>query len=665
MSSLKVRRFHVHGDNIVECERTLRLLQEATGAKDTTGPTASACCPTYRLQANDGTLYDVTFLPGYSRWKADILDLMRARGGTLREAADAILSEVSATAETPLLAIEYCGALPAGNQAWQRAGRAYSFARARIPYVYVAELGGFELGDDRTAKAARYPNPAVPFSYLEGGGKNGVHPIAVFIPSPGADADTHDIYEPIYGQQELLQLIKACLAGAGTSFVREALNRKTISLVKLLSANRKRADGISPAQWEEAHKAMLSGTPLVTYLEKNAKVAWQKKASIPLTATATQAMQLANKFGIGLTSSSLPMCVIPAAVRPRFGLELAQTYGSFPASFATWLGASRPLTICWIMGFKPRGDDARPDRGLPALARMLVGDTCDLMCFVYGPAKAATWPKLKTDPVGLATMNGLWEAIMATSDALLVDSTTATGLSPRAFLKAHWAANEVKADATILVPPVPEKIGENDVDTVLHTVLAPILHNSTFEGMCNPPGGDWSGMSLVHPDQKKELRWLTLPRVSGEDSKRPDHLIQFTEGAQKDLVLLIESKDQAAAVEDGIGPRLKQYLRYLLTTDASIEKPLGTEERWTRSKTRINAERFRLATAAAYVYRSGRELKAVAARADVDLVVAAQFTPDGTSCRLHVLALTPIGKEIAALLGKFAKGVYPVSVLLS
>ncbi|MGA2268667.1 MAG: hypothetical protein ABSH44_09380 [Bryobacteraceae bacterium] len=618
----------------------------------------------YRLQDEDGTIYEVTFLPGYGRWKADILDLIRARGGNLREAADAILAEVTPAGEEPLLAIEYCGALPAGNQAWQRAGRAYSFARARIPYVYVAELGGFELSADRTTKAARYPNPAVPFSYLGDGGKKGVHPIAVFVPSPGAGTATHDIYEPIYGQRELLQLIKACIAGSGTSVVREALNQKTVSLVKLLSANRKRADGLTPEQWEEAYRAIRSGGSLIAYLEDRARIAWRKKVSIPLTATATAAMQLANKYGIGLSSSSLPICVIPAAVKSRFASDLEKIYGTLPDGFRDWLVRARPLTICWVMGFKPRGDDARPDRGLPALARMLVGDACDLMCFVYGPAKQATWPRLLTDAADLARTNGLWEAIMATSDALLVDSSTAAGLSPRAFLKAHWARNHMRKDTTIVVPAIPEKIGENDVDTVLHTVLARIQHKIAFEGMCNPPGGDWSGMSLIHPDEKKELRWLTLPRVSGEDSKRPDHLIQFVKGPEKDLVLLIESKDQAGAVENEIGPRLKRYFEYLLATEPSIERPPGTDDRWARSTTRISAHKFHLATAAAYVYRADRELKSVAARAQVDLVIAAQFSPDGVRCCLHGLALTGIGKQVLALLSTLPRGQYPVTVLV-
>ena len=58
-------------------------------------------------------------------------------------------------------------AATAENQAWQRSGRGYSAGMSKIPYLYVAEIGGFELDTNtRERKAARLPNATVPFSYL-------------------------------------------------------------------------------------------------------------------------------------------------------------------------------------------------------------------------------------------------------------------------------------------------------------------------------------------------------------------------------------------------------------------------------------------------------------------------------------------------------------------
>lgn len=111
---------HLHGDNIVECERTVTLIRRALAdiTRGLRGPYGPPVCPSYDLILDgiDPPLA-LTLYPGFGRWNHDILDLIRRRGGTLREAADVIITGVVNGNETPLLAIEYCGALPAGNQA--------------------------------------------------------------------------------------------------------------------------------------------------------------------------------------------------------------------------------------------------------------------------------------------------------------------------------------------------------------------------------------------------------------------------------------------------------------------------------------------------------------------------------------------------------------------
>jgi hypothetical protein len=113
---------------------------------DVAGPILSVTCPVYIVTLPDSEL-QFQFLPGYGerRWNQDVLGFVKRAGGRLREAADAIITRIKDGSESAVAAIEFCGALPAGNQAWQRQGRAFSFAHAGIPYFYVAELGGFEL----------------------------------------------------------------------------------------------------------------------------------------------------------------------------------------------------------------------------------------------------------------------------------------------------------------------------------------------------------------------------------------------------------------------------------------------------------------------------------------------------------------------------------------
>lgn len=110
--------FHIHGDNIVECERTLELIQYALSdlIAATAGPSGSAVCPEFSISLRNAepTLRFI-FYPGFGRWNQDILSLVRQQGGPLREAPDVVISRVGPKGEVPALAIEFSMALPAGN----------------------------------------------------------------------------------------------------------------------------------------------------------------------------------------------------------------------------------------------------------------------------------------------------------------------------------------------------------------------------------------------------------------------------------------------------------------------------------------------------------------------------------------------------------------------
>ena len=99
--------FHIHGDNIVECERTVALIRHALADITTNfrGPYGRPVCPSYKLELKgiDSPLL-LTLYPGFGRdrWNYDILELIRRRGGTLREAADVIITGVAHDNETPL-----------------------------------------------------------------------------------------------------------------------------------------------------------------------------------------------------------------------------------------------------------------------------------------------------------------------------------------------------------------------------------------------------------------------------------------------------------------------------------------------------------------------------------------------------------------------------------
>lgn len=134
--SLKKKTFNIHGDNIVECVRAFDYIVSGLGdlVRQVIGPSVSVTCPIYTLTL-EGQELVFQFLPGYGhlRWNQDVLAFVKRSGGRLREAADAIVTLIQDGEEQPVAAIEFCGALPAGNQAWQRQGRAFSFAHAEVP----------------------------------------------------------------------------------------------------------------------------------------------------------------------------------------------------------------------------------------------------------------------------------------------------------------------------------------------------------------------------------------------------------------------------------------------------------------------------------------------------------------------------------------------------
>lgn len=639
---------HIHGDNIVECERALVLIKEAFGAETSAGPDMSATCPVFKLRCEE---YEkeitCTFYPGFGRWHHDILSSIRDMGGTLREAADVIVTGVKDNAEIPLFAIEFCGALPAGNQAWQRSGRAFSFGAAKVPYLYVSELGGFELDGNRVRKAPRTPNPAVPFSYIAYSKERDTPVFPVFLTAPGADEASRTAYADEFADKELRDLVRARILDADDSQIFDRLQKKVLSFVEKKANSSRAGETLSSSQWAEAFENLSPTNRLPEYLINNVQQPWSKTAYIAaLTDRAKELMSLGSKLGIGLTSTKLPMSLVSADRRAEFAEKIEYLYGALSQEFLSFLNKPEPLAVCWVNGFKPKGDDARPDRGLPPLTRMLIGPEHDLLTVVYGPAPPSTWKLLDQDPGTLITRNGLWEVILETSDAILAESSTDSD-SKKGYTRSHWRADlpEVKLQP-FLVPPQPTRLGENDVDTVLHLLLAHLLGGDVFEGMCNPPGGDWSGVSILDSDRRNQLRWISLPRVSGPDTKRPDHVFQFFPTQGGPVVLSVESKETPRTLEDGIGPRLTAYLHYLFGSPASIQADLVGGE-WSHSTATVRLSDFRFASAGAFVGTSDAEVEAAVSRANTDLCFSVVFEGEGERCTIDVIASTPIGQEVA------------------
>lgn len=433
----------------------------------------------------------------------------------MREATDTYITKVLKDTKTEelLLAIEFCNALPAGNNAWQRNGRAVTCAEIGVPYFYFAEIGGVELDGDRKVKAPRFPNPIVPFSYLTSSKSLNVVCVPIYEAHPAITNELRKKFMHIFGKDASLNLLKSIIEQSQTDNAMDVLIEKGTTLVKILSNDRKRVDTFRALEWEEFLK-ISSGQKKAEWIKKHPnKQIWRKKSSDKVNVTDTfktllRKTQELNLLSIGATE--IPICLVANGNVKRFASLLKEIY---PADKINELAnviekKNKPLIIVWVTGFKPRGDDSRPDRGLVPLARMLFGNDIDILTIVFGPAGKQTWKTFNENPTKLVTSNGLWQAILNLSNYVLADSATSEYGVLTNVINRNLERKNVKVIFNSAKPS--GNYGEHDVDTAIHTLFSRQISSNIFESMCNPPGGDWSGISYFDFSDKTEYRWTSL-----------------------------------------------------------------------------------------------------------------------------------------------------------
>lgn len=164
--------FRVYGDNILECLHFVSWLDDAESSGfRTVGQVGALDRPVivYEWAQRAGSTYAFQLCPYYggtgrqSHWANDPLE------DTFSEKVDVAVTRVldGGTETKPVLAIEFCDAIQAGNQAWQRFRRAYSAATAGLPYFYVLPIIGWERDSAGiTLKGARYQNAQIALGQL-------------------------------------------------------------------------------------------------------------------------------------------------------------------------------------------------------------------------------------------------------------------------------------------------------------------------------------------------------------------------------------------------------------------------------------------------------------------------------------------------------------------
>ena len=616
------RNLRIHGDNIVECERTLKMIAEAYGStyKLLDSP---IYFPKYSITTPACT-FIIEMLSGHGRWSGlDVGDIIHKSGGKLRESADSYLTEVIDDKEIILLGIEYCSALPAGNNAWQRNGRALASVFANVSYLYYAEIGGIELDENRSPKAPRYPNPAVPFSYVSLSYDMKTVCLPVYRAHPSMTPGNMNIYRSALGYDDGLSFIRQTINGEDVSNSVASLTEKAIKMVEILSNSRKKNDTLKGERW----KKLLTSSDRAEWLTQNYREEWVKKSSdkVLVSQTFERMKSAIKRLGVvPITAKDLPFCVVPKRSLQTLKNWIKETYNGLDADFET----DKDLAIVWITGFKPRGDDSRPDRGLSPLCRMILGKDANIMAIVSGPGKQNTWQMLLRSPKALCESNGLFQAIFACCNYLFVDSATC---GKYIFMKtgASLTKNQNRISFQYIKNPVVDYF-EHDTDCGIHQILSSHNELGVYECFCNPPGGDWSGISFFRGNQ--EYKWTSLPRVS-EFSKRPDHIFQIERNGQ--LVFVpIESKGWGNDLEDNIGNRLKDYIRDLFKSEPTAYKA-NSQSDWRFFNGSIGNVRYQMIAVGAFLYKSEYELSIHLRRGNLDAVFAFEF---GTVSKLHFYA---------------------------
>lgn len=646
--------FRIHGDNIVECERIAKIIIDET---------EPATIKTYLISPST-IVKEITFiyhcktrmwklelLPGFNkagrrRWEGNIFDALRENGSFLEETPDAIITKVEEQKETILCAIEFCSALQAGNQAWQRSGRAFSTGRTGCPYLYIVDFVKYELDSStRERKALRFPNPAVPYSYISFSRQTNNFVAQVYVKSEEFDKTRdrllRDFNEDDFADKELAEFIVKTMMGFDTSTEEEAILRKNLNVVSFLAKSSRPNTNFTPYQWETLYETPDSS--IINYSLHESSFNFHKTITAKgHHGKSPEMLALIDDYSVGLASRDLPFGIIPANKRRNFVLELSRLYPSFDRNVIDKLiQGTKDLILCLIKGFKPRGDDNRPDRGILPLAVMLTGDDTEIMTYIYGPVIEENYNKLLKHPRQLAASNGLWKSILALSDYVALDvpilayhdRDEETLLDTSALKREYTCIHPSLYGLTRPVfPSIPKEYHEDDVDTGIHYLFAYLLQRICFEGMCNPPGGDWSGMSVI--DNGYEVRWLSLPRVSNEvDGKRPDHVLQIFGVAQRPILLAIESKEKAIDLESDVGNELINYIVNLMDYIPSVERKVRpTLGSWRQSEEQVDANGYIMISAAAYLKSAALSPDIVFSNSNCDML----FVMDPVECGWNI-----------------------------
>jgi hypothetical protein len=472
--------------------------------------------------------------------------------------------------------------------------------------------------------------------------------IPVYTTHPSISEELNNKFQRVFGYSDSLEIVKGIILRTGYPKAITVLIHKALSLVVLLANERRTTDTLRNNEWKNLLDAKSSGE----WLRNNSThLVWKKKTTDKVQVSNTFKQLFASVLAfdcLTIGAKDLPICLIPDNKRADFETLLKRLYPTMQFAF----DKTKQLAVVWITGFKPRGDDSRPDRGLTPLARMVLGNDTDILTVIYGPAQQPTWQAFINSPIQIAKDNGLWQSIMNIADYILVDSATCTS---KLFYKT--SAKRKENSAAVVFPYQKPNIvfSEHDTDSAIHQIFSKKEEFGIYESLCNPPGGDWSGISYFESGTN-EYRWTSLPRVSAVGGKRPDHIIQLV-GKTENIFLSIESKQKGKDLEDNIGVNLKTYINDLFHNLPTAYKT-ATQNWRLFDKDKLNIKQYSIVSIGAFIYTNEADLQTQLQRGQLDIVFAFEF---GKETVLHILSNTS-GDSVKKLLKQICVGMNGIKI---
>ena len=382
---------------------------------------------------------------------------------------------------------------------------------------------------------------------------------------------------------------------------------------------------------EEDYLAIISSLTLDDLLEgvKKAGILWNKKIkkNTELTNDFQNLREITKQYCFSpYANSSVPIGILPKEQFNNFIIDIKSKCPNYYKIFNEAItNSENDLAIVMINGFKPSGNDSRPDRGLLPFSRMVFGEEISIFTIIYSPNVSEYIINAICDgKFDVLRRNGLFNAILDGSDYTLVDSFKHDKCLeiPSQHSK---IPNEIQNIEITEINRKHERIGENDIDTVIHMIFKDI--NYVFESFTNPPGGDWSGISII--DEQYEYRWTSLNREP-KNVKRPDHIFQI----KSDKLLVIESKEGYSTLidkEENVGSKMIAFLRDLLFERPINAKKKHGEKEYSGTDEKIDTSYFNFLSAVAFYVKNDSEItkescSKLATNCDVDLVFGIKVT---------------------------------------